>query len=58
MVTKNKEDASDRNITIKIPESFTLDNDAEGELTSADRVIGIYKAEADSKDAGSESERC
>ncbi|MEH7716245.1 SpaA isopeptide-forming pilin-related protein [Bacillus velezensis] len=45
---KNKEDASDRNITIKIPESFTLDNDAEGELTSADRVIGIYKAEADS----------
>lgn len=48
MVTKNKEDASDRNITLKIPESFTLDNDAEGELTSADRVIGIYKAEADS----------
>ncbi|WP_426616640.1 SpaA isopeptide-forming pilin-related protein [Bacillus velezensis] len=45
---KNKEDASDRNITIKIPESFTLDNDAEGELTSADRVIGIYKAEAKS----------
>ncbi|MGI9902642.1 LPXTG cell wall anchor domain-containing protein [Bacillus velezensis] len=45
---KNKEDASDRNITIKIPESFTLDNEAEGELTSADRVIGIYKAEADS----------
>ncbi|MCP1458127.1 SpaA isopeptide-forming pilin-related protein [Bacillus amyloliquefaciens] len=45
---KNKEDASDRNITLKIPESFTLDNDAEGELTSADRVIGIYKAEADS----------
>ncbi len=45
---KNKEDASDRNITIKIPESFTLDNDAEGELTSADRVIGIYKAEANS----------
>ncbi|WP_446476122.1 SpaA isopeptide-forming pilin-related protein [Bacillus velezensis] len=45
---KNKEDASDRNITLKIPESFTLDNDAEGELTSADRVIGIYKAEAKS----------
>ncbi|RUR93220.1 SpaA isopeptide-forming pilin-related protein [Bacillus velezensis] len=45
---KNKEDASDRNITLKIPESFTLDNEAEGELTSADRVIGIYKAEADS----------
>ncbi|AHZ14741.1 SpaA isopeptide-forming pilin-related protein [Bacillus velezensis] len=44
---KNKEDASDRNITIKVPESFTLDND-EGELTSADRVIGIYKAEANS----------
>ncbi|MCY9465050.1 SpaA isopeptide-forming pilin-related protein [Bacillus velezensis] len=45
---KHKEDASDRNITLKIPESFTLDNDAEGELTSADRVIGIYKAEAKS----------
>ncbi|WP_345759433.1 SpaA isopeptide-forming pilin-related protein [Bacillus sp. PBIB1] len=43
---KHKEDASDRNITVKIPESFTLDNDAEGELKSADRVIGIYKAEA------------
>ncbi|MGU9968717.1 SpaA isopeptide-forming pilin-related protein [Bacillus sp. N1(2025)] len=45
---KHKEDASDRNTTLKIPESFTLDNDAEGELTSADRVIGIYKAEAKS----------
>lgn len=45
---KNKEDASDRNITLKIPESFTLDNDIEGELKSADRVIGIYKAEAKS----------
>ncbi|MCY8992304.1 SpaA isopeptide-forming pilin-related protein [Bacillus atrophaeus] len=42
----NEEAASDQDIILEIPKSFEFDKDAEGELKSAEQVIGSYKAAA------------
>ncbi|KFI02686.1 cell wall anchor protein [Bacillus sp. BSC154] len=43
---KDKETESEQDINVEIPKSFTFDKGAEGEIKSADQVIGSYQVPA------------
>ncbi|UPV78757.1 SpaA isopeptide-forming pilin-related protein [Bacillus rugosus] len=45
---KDKDAESEQDINVEIPKSFTFDKGAEGEIKSADQVIGTYQVPAGS----------
>ncbi len=45
----DKEAVSEQDINVEIPKSFTFDKGAEGEIKSADQVIGGYQVPAGGK---------
>lgn len=48
VIEKDKKADSEQDINVEIPKSFTFDKGAEGEIKSADQVIGSYQVPAGS----------
>lgn len=48
VIEKDVETDSEQDINVEIPKNFTFDKGAEGEIKSADQVIGSYQVPAGS----------